>query len=181
MAKVIVVKNKDNSLIIISPNHNKYGDDASKIPYSENKMLKSFIEQGLEWFICDNSELPKKTELESNQQLYCEDNKVLIDTEWSKMLMPEHLIKTKIIKRKKNDLESELLKEDIDPIKIIKINQEILSYQETPAYGTKLTNAHKIFWAELALVGLLRADKEKPIIKEKLEEKIKKIKKLNVT
>lgn len=174
MSKIIIVKKNDGGVAKVIPNHNKYGDD--KITYSECKGLKPYIEQGLEWFLCDNDDLPSKEGLESRKQLYHDGNSVKVDTDWSIRLMPDQLIKKKYLKKLSEKIDAELDSNVQDPINVIKLQRQ---YEVCKSKKAGIHN-EDCFWTELALDSLdsrvTGGESDKPKIREKLNAKIQELK-----
>lgn len=170
----IIIKKEDGGIIKLIPNHNKYGDN--KIPYSECKGLKPYIEQGLEWFLCDNDNLPSKEGLESRKQLYHDGDSVKVDTDWSVRLMPDQLIKKKHLKKLSEKIDAELDSNVQDPINVIKLQRQ---YEFCKSKKAGVHNEDN-FWSELALENLdarvENGESDKKTIRKKLKEKIKELK-----
>lgn len=159
----IIVKKNDGGVIIIHPNQEKFGDGLK--PYSECKTLKKYIDDGFEWFVTDQA--IDKSDLESRTQLYWDGDEVKKDLLWEKRLMPSFLVKKKHIKSVNEKIDSELAKDESDVISALKLQREKEKCENEKC---------ELFWAEKALEGLDRAEVDKPVIRQKLEEKITKLK-----
>lgn len=171
--KIIVVKKHDSGIIRVIPELNKYGD--GKKPFSECKGLKPYIDQGLEWFVCDNDDLPPKSTLESRKQWYHEGNTVKADLNWEIRLMPDQLIKRKHIKRLQAQIDEELKKENPDPIALMKLQRKCEQCKDKKA-GNQNEDS---YWLEIAQANLeeriTKGESDKPLIQKKLQAKIKEL------
>lgn len=175
MSKIIIIKKEDGGVVKITPNQSKYGDEDGKIPYSECKALQPYIDEGLEWFICDHEDLPSKSDCESRKQLYHDGNSVKIDTDWSIRLMPDQLIKKKHLARLCKKIDAELEKETPCPISLAKLQRSHSICKDKKAG----VNNDDHFWSKIALENLddheASGGEEKKTICEKLKAKIKEL------
>ena len=175
MSKIIIVKKEDGGVIKITPNQSKYGDEDGKIPYSECKALQPYIDEGLEWFICDHEDLPSKSDCESRKQLYHDGDSVKVDTDWSIRLMPDQLIKKKYLSRLNKKIDDELEKSSPDAVELLKLFRLYTSCKERKA-GVHNEDS---FWVKTALENLEESvedgNHDKKSIRTKLKQKIKEL------
>lgn len=174
MKNTIIIKKPDLGVIRLIPNSDKYGE--GKKPFSECKGLKPYLDQGLEWFMCDNDDLPPKSTLESRKQWYHDGNTVKADLSWEIRLMPDQLIKRKHIKRLQAQIGQELEKENPDPVALVKLQRKCDQCKEKKA-GNQNEDA---YWLEVAQANLderaAKGESDKPLIREKLTAKLKELK-----
>jgi len=177
MKNTIIIKKPDLGVIRLIPNLDKYGE--GKKPFSECKGLKPYLDQGLEWFVCDNNELPSKSTLESRKQWYHDGNTVKADLSWEIRLMPDQLIKRKHIKRLQAQIDEELSKENSDPIALMKLQRKCDQCKEKKAGP----HNEDVFWLEIAKINLdervAKGEEDKLVIREKLQDKIQELKDQN--
>lgn len=128
-------------------------------PYSELEVLKGLSED--QWFLTDQE--IDKSDLESRKQLYVDGETIKKDLDWEKRLMPDQLIKKKEIAGI-----SKKMKTETDPVKIAVFMSDL---EEIKSKEAGIDNEEK-YWAEKALAGLDRAEKDKPEVRTKLEQKI---------
>lgn len=159
--KAIIVKKPDQGVVLMFPNHEKFGE--GKIDYAEYPPLSNY--RGLEWFLVDHVEcaiIRRHPSRESRSQLYHDGNTLKIDLGWDIRLMPAQIIRKKNIKRCNDAIDRELEKENPDNIEIIRIIRErekCFKWTEQQCYeqAKKIIEEEKI---------------NKPIILEKLNAKI---------
>ena len=168
--KQIIVKKNDGGIVIITPNHDKYGDQEGKRPFSECNGLGPYLREGLEWFVCNNSDLPQKSQMESRVQWYHDGNIVKVDSEWLIRIMPIQLIRKKHQAGCDKKIDAELAKENPDVITIAKLQREkekCKGWTENEWYEQALKNIDE---------RVADGEADKPLIRKKLTEKIEGIK-----
>lgn len=159
----IIVRKDDAGIMIIIPNKDKYGE--GKLPYSECKALKRYIDMGYSWFLTSEENI--KDGLESREQLYHDGtDEIKKDLNWQNRLMPSFLIKKKHIKKENEKLDAMLNADIKDPIEIIKLNREIekvKSFTDKQIYEQALINLDARVAAN---------EPDKPKIRQKIQQKI---------
>lgn len=170
MSKIIIVKKEDGGIVQVIPNHDRYGDGDGKKPYSECKGLKPY--EGLQWMLVD--EVVYKPGADSRKQIYWEDingvTEIKKDTTWDARVMPPHIIKKKFISKKGPELDTAIANPASTTLEVIQLQREIekaKTWTEVEAY-------------EKALEGLdarvAGGEADKPVIRQKLTEKILEVK-----
>lgn len=186
MGKVIVIKKEDLGVIYLIPSADKYGEGLK--PYSECKGLQEHIDKGRDWFVCENDDLPKKSEIESRKQLYHDGYAVKIDTDWSRRLMPAHCVRKRHLAIFDKEIDAELNGQDVDIKKISNVQRQREMVQikrcTCPLVARDTcacTCGYELFWAETALQNLdkrvAKGESDKPVIREKLQQILQKLKK----
>lgn len=162
--RVYFKDNNDVEIETVSPKYqSSLGTDKEcKIPPHLNQF---------DYSIMSYEQVPKIGEIEDWAQLYHENNNLKKDLSWEVRLMPDHLLKRKHLKSLSDKIETELMKDTPDPIVIARLQLDCEKCKKEKA-GPHNEN---LFWAEKALAGLERAEIDKPVIRQKLEEKISKL------
>lgn len=122
----------------------------------------------LPYIVIDEFELPSLNSKNGDcfEMLYfngeCKKENLKQDKEWKVCLMPPFLIKKKHLVRCNSKLDEELAKESPDPIKIAKIQRE----------KEKCSTWSEKQWYEQAKTYIIDENIDKPLILEKLNQKI---------
>lgn len=147
------------------------GYEKRELTFDDCRFPEEFID--LDFIDVDESNIPVSNSNtgDYHEMLYfdgdCKLENLKQDKSWETVLMPSFLIVKKHIKHLDKSLDAELAKDSPDPIAAIKLSQK----KEAAKKLDPITNEKELL--EIALEGLGRASVEKPIIKAKLEEKIK--------
>ena len=168
--KVRVFKKEDGGVIYFYP-ATKYRDNIDKCRFPSET-------NGLAYIDVEISELKKFESKDSyHEMIYfdgdCNINNLKQDKSWENCLMPTFLLRKKGIARNIKDVEVELEKKKPSTVKLAK-----LQYKLTKLKKMVPTEQHNTFWVREALDGLdkrvAEGKPDKPIIRNKLEEKLKK-------
>ena len=160
--KVIVIKKIDGYISILHPELSKFGDEPGMRPFAEHPMLIPYVEQGAEWKVIDDTELPPIGSYEAKKQFYYEDGKIKVDTNWERNLMHALNIRGRLSKRLNEKLHIEMNSAKPSFQKISEIMIETQSLKDL----TEL----ELF--EKALEIINDENIEKPVIVSKLKDKI---------
>lgn len=119
---------------------------------------------GLESFIYEG-DVP---EVEYINQIKVLNGAIAVDEQKVESLMPAQLIKAKHMKFIANEIDLELGQENPDAVKIVRLQRE---FEKCKLIGADSDEDQK-FWYQKALEGLDRAEIDKPIIRQKILDKI---------
>lgn len=177
----ILVRKPDGGIIIVIPNHDKYGDEEGKRPFSECRGLARYIDDThpefdmsmgvLPWELIEQSDIPSKEGLDSRRQLiWKEDGNGKItyrrDESWECRVMCCDVLKKKHIKRLNKQIDSEHEKDAPDIVKISKAMRE----------KEKCKDWSELEWYKHAIKQLddrvSSGESDKPLIRQKLNDKI---------
>lgn len=123
-------------------------------------------ETRLEWFVCDNEDLPPKSTLESRRQWYHDGNQVKADLSWEKRLMPAHCIRNRHIDAINRDLDAALnddSKTAKDALRLQREKEICKTWGEQEWYEQALKNLDK---------RVASGEPDKPLIRAALNQKI---------
>lgn len=180
MTTKIIVKNLDQSIVILVPNPKRYSVDeleissGKKLHVEKCRGLKKYKDQGLEWFITDD--LIDKSDLETREQLYHDGDSIKKDLSWEVMLMPDHVVKNRSIKDLEEKIDTELSKPTPQELEVFRLNREISKLKEKKVnfYG------HSLEWLSKAMEGLDQrvydGKADKTLIRQKLLAKMEELK-----
>ena len=188
------VKKENQEVAIVFLNPKKYSVDEMLVKdevegnvvvrklkkYSESMAFKKIEEQGFKYKQCDGKF--DKSEIESRAQIYWEDLpngdfEVKKDLTWDVKIMPDEIIKKKLLKKLQKSLDEELAKNDGDAFSALRLHREIEKLK-----SIKATNQNENpFWIEKAIEGLdtkvANGESDKSKIRKILKDKIKQLKK----
>lgn len=180
MTKKVIVKKDDGGIIVICPVLEKFGDEDGKRPFSDLPALKEY--PGLEWYVTEED--IDKSDLESRKQLYWEDNgdgttAIKKDLAWEKRVMPDQLIKKKLIERMDSEIDELLLADTPDPVVVLSKQREMDKIKKLKAGPQN----EDVYWMNKAIEGLdkkvAKGEEDKPQIREKIQQKINDLNSLN--
>jgi len=155
--KIRIFKKLDGGVIYNYPNSSKY-------PNPEDCPIPESLKD-LPYVIMEHSEAPvsDSTTGDYHEMIYFDGNDLKQDKEWKVMLMPPFLIKEKQLERLNDKIDVELEKPDPSPIEIARL---------TRAKEKLATATDQTLYAQ-ALANIEEDNIDKPVIKAKLEEKLK--------
>lgn len=162
--KLRIFKKPDGTIYSSCP----LGDFQNK-PNFEGCKFPDFT-KGLEYVDIDESELPPQNQDGGNyfEQIHfdgpCKKENIKQDKTWEKCLMPNFLIKQKQEKYLNDQLDAELAKEAPDTVEVIRISRQ--------KDKLKTMTDEEVY--QLALDNLDRAELDKPVIRQKLQQKLNK-------
>lgn len=177
----IIVRKPDGGIIIVMPNHHKYGDEEGKRPFSSCKGLSRYIDEShpdfdasmgvLPWELVEQSSIPSKLGLESRRQLIWKDDgngniTYHRDEKWEERLMCCDVIKRKHLNRLNKQIDDEHLKDAPDILKISKLIREkemCRDWDDKTWYGKAIDNLN---------ARVAAGEPDKPAIRRKLIDKI---------
>lgn len=174
---LVAFKKPDKGVIVLTL-HERFGTTPDKVPYTESKGFKHYADLGYPHFIVSPEDrLEAFSGLESRRQIYHEGNKLKKDLEWSVRLMPDQLIKRKLLNRIKKEMSEEAAKPEGNLQKFIKLMDQMNQTQEKKA---GILN-EDCFWCEKALEGLdarvAKGEADKPEVRKLLKKRIKELEK----
>lgn len=169
MNRVRIFKSKDEFIYFDIPAdqfQNEENWDKCKVP----EWLRQF-----ERIDVEKDKIPQLSPGESSHQYYFDGDMKIenlkIDKDWKICLMSRNIIKQKHLKNLNDKIDKELEKQNSDPIQIAKLQRE----------KEKCQTFSEREWYEQALKNLdervAGGEEDKPIIRKKLEDKIKELKK----
>lgn len=179
--KNIVIKKPDGGIIVIIPNHDKYGDEPGKLAFSECKGLQRYINPNheafdpsigvLSWDLVEHTDIPSKEGLESRRQLIWKENEngnitYHRDDAWEHRLMCCNVLKRKHIKRLDKVIDDEHKKQNPDVVTISKAMREKEKCKE---WSESQWYQHALDMLNERVSG---GESDKPAIRKKLEDKI---------
>ena len=130
--------------------------------YKKSKAYKAVQSEGLDHFVTNQA--IDKSDIESRKQLYHDGNEIKKDLLWEKRLMPDNLVK-----RKHVQYCEKCFKENVEAGKLDQALRFMADLNDAKREKASGHNQSK-YWADKALAGLKRAEKDKPKIKAQLEK-----------